>query len=96
MGLALCGCAACAWANPAESLQDNEAARVATVFADRVRAYGALSAAERRDSRQGHIFTPTVTERFQKIGYGDDKPVAPNNARVGRAQNRRVVVRVMS
>ena len=30
------------------------------------------------------------------ISYGEDKPVAPNNNRQGRAQNRRVVVKVLS
>jgi len=34
--------------------------------------------------------------KINVISYGEDKPVAPNNTRVGRAQNRRVVVRVMS
>ncbi len=34
--------------------------------------------------------------KISVISYGEEKPVAPNNTRVGRAQNRRVVVRVLS
>ena len=34
--------------------------------------------------------------KINVISYGEDKPVAPNNTRTGRAQNRRVVVRIMS
>ena len=34
--------------------------------------------------------------KINVISYGEDKPVAPNNTRTGRAQNRRVVVRVLS
>ena len=34
--------------------------------------------------------------RMATISYGDSAPVAPNNTRDGRAQNRRVVVIVMS
>jgi outer membrane protein OmpA-like peptidoglycan-associated protein len=34
--------------------------------------------------------------RMSTISYGDTSPVAPNNTRVGRAQNRRVVLIVMS
>jgi peptidoglycan-associated lipoprotein len=30
------------------------------------------------------------------ISYGEDKPVSPNNNRAGRAENRRVVVKVLS
>ena len=34
--------------------------------------------------------------KINVISYGEAKPVAPNNTRDGRAQNRRVVVRVLS
>jgi len=34
--------------------------------------------------------------RMATISYGDTSPVAPNNTREGRAQNRRVVVIVMA
>jgi outer membrane protein OmpA-like peptidoglycan-associated protein len=34
--------------------------------------------------------------RIATISYGQDDPVAPNNTRDGRAQNRRVVIIVMS
>ena len=34
--------------------------------------------------------------RMATISYGQDAPVAPNNTREGRAQNRRVVLIVMA
>ena len=34
--------------------------------------------------------------RLNVISYGEEKPIAPNDDRDGRAQNRRVVVRVLS
>jgi outer membrane protein OmpA-like peptidoglycan-associated protein len=34
--------------------------------------------------------------KMSVISYGEEKPVAPNNTREGRAQNRRVVVKVLS
>jgi flagellar motor protein MotB len=30
------------------------------------------------------------------ISYGESKPVSPNKTRTGRAENRRIVVRVLS
>jgi outer membrane protein OmpA-like peptidoglycan-associated protein len=33
--------------------------------------------------------------RMNVISYGEDKPMSPNNTRDGRAQNRRVVIRVL-
>jgi outer membrane protein OmpA-like peptidoglycan-associated protein len=33
--------------------------------------------------------------KINVISYGEDKPVAPNNTRDGRAQNRRVVIKVL-
>jgi outer membrane protein OmpA-like peptidoglycan-associated protein len=34
--------------------------------------------------------------KINVISYGEEKPIAPNNNREGRAQNRRVVVKVLS
>jgi peptidoglycan-associated lipoprotein len=34
--------------------------------------------------------------RMNVISYGEEKPIAPNSTRVGRAMNRRVVVKVLS
>jgi outer membrane protein OmpA-like peptidoglycan-associated protein len=34
--------------------------------------------------------------KMNVISYGEEKPMAPNNSREGRAQNRRVVVKVLS
>jgi outer membrane protein OmpA-like peptidoglycan-associated protein len=34
--------------------------------------------------------------KMNVISYGEDKPAAPNNTRDGRAQNRRVVIKVLS
>ncbi len=34
--------------------------------------------------------------KINVISYGEDKPIAPNKTRDGRAQNRRVVIRVLA
>ena len=34
--------------------------------------------------------------KINVISYGEDKPVAPNKTRDGRAQNRRVVIKVLT
>jgi outer membrane protein OmpA-like peptidoglycan-associated protein len=34
--------------------------------------------------------------KINVISYGEDKPIAPNTSRQGRAQNRRVVVKILS
>ena len=34
--------------------------------------------------------------KINVISYGEEKPVSPNNTKDGRAQNRRVVIRVLS
>ena len=47
----------------------------------------------------GGISTRPISSPLHKmsiISYGEDRPVAPNNTAEGRAQNRRVVVRVLA
>ena len=34
--------------------------------------------------------------KMNVISYGEDKPVSPNNTSDGRAQNRRVVIKVLA
>jgi outer membrane protein OmpA-like peptidoglycan-associated protein len=34
--------------------------------------------------------------KINVISYGEDKPVVPNKTRTDRAQNRRVVIRVLA
>jgi outer membrane protein OmpA-like peptidoglycan-associated protein len=34
--------------------------------------------------------------KMSVISYGEDKPVSPNNTKQGRAQNRRVVIRILA
>jgi outer membrane protein OmpA-like peptidoglycan-associated protein len=53
---------------------------------------------ERAESVKKYLYAQhqIPLHKINVISYGEDKPVAPNNTRMGRAQNRRVVVRVLS
>ena len=52
---------------------------------------------ERADTVRRYLSSQGVPlSRISTISYGEDNPVAPNNTRDGRAQNRRVVIQVLS
>ena len=53
---------------------------------------------ERADAVKRYLYEQhqVPLHKINVISYGEDKPVAPNNTRDGRAQNRRVVVKVLS
>ncbi|NOT46107.1 MAG: OmpA family protein, partial [Acidobacteria bacterium] len=53
---------------------------------------------ERAESVKRYLYEQhqVPLHKINVISYGEEKPVAPNNTREGRAQNRRVVVRVLS
>ncbi len=53
---------------------------------------------ERAESVKRYLYEQhqVPLHKMNVISYGEGKPVAPNNTRVGRAQNRRVVVKVLS
>ncbi len=53
---------------------------------------------ERAEAVKRYLYTQhqIPLHKINVISYGEEKPVAPNNNRQGRAQNRRVVVRVLS
>ena len=64
---------------------------------------GAKSLNERLGLERAEVVKRYLYEQHQiplhkmnVITYGEDKPVAPNNSRDGRAQNRRVVIKVLS
>ena len=52
---------------------------------------------ERADAVKRYLYEQhqIPLHRMNVISYGEDKPVSPNNTRDGRAQNRRVVIRVL-
>jgi peptidoglycan-associated lipoprotein len=53
---------------------------------------------ERADAVKRYLYEQhqIPLHKMNVISYGEEKPVAPNNKRDGRAQNRRVVVKVLS
>ncbi len=53
---------------------------------------------ERAESVKQYLYEQhqVPLHKINVISYGEEKPVAPNDTREGRAQNRRVVVRVLS
>jgi peptidoglycan-associated lipoprotein len=53
---------------------------------------------ERADAVKRYIYEThqVPLHRINVISYGEEKPIAPNNTRAGRAQNRRVVIKVLT
>jgi outer membrane protein OmpA-like peptidoglycan-associated protein len=53
---------------------------------------------ERADAVKTYLYEQhqVPLHKMNVISYGEEKPAAPNDTREGRAQNRRVVVRVLS
>jgi outer membrane protein OmpA-like peptidoglycan-associated protein len=61
------------------------------------KAYNEQLGLERAEAVKRYLYEQhqVPLHKINVISYGEDKPVAPNNNRDGRAQNRRVVVRVL-
>ena len=61
-------------------------------------AYNTQLGLERADTVREYLYQQhqVPLHKINVVSYGETKPVAPNNTRAGRAQNRRVVVRVLS
>jgi len=61
-------------------------------------AYNERLGLERADAVKRYLYEQhqMPLHKINVISYGENKPVAPNTTRAGRAQNRRVVVRVLS
>lgn len=62
------------------------------------KAYNEKLGLERAESVKRYLYKEhqIPLHRINVISYGSDNPVAPNNTRAGRAQNRRVVIRVLA
>ena len=62
------------------------------------KAYNEKLGMERAEAVKRYLYEQhqVPLHKINVISYGEDKPVAPNNTRDGRAQNRRVVVRILS
>jgi peptidoglycan-associated lipoprotein len=61
------------------------------------KAYNEQLGLERAESVKRYLYQQhqIPLHRISVISYGSEKPVAPNTTRAGRAQNRRVVIRVL-
>ena len=61
-------------------------------------AYNEHLGIERADMVKRYLYEAhqVPLHKINVISYGEDKPVAPNNKRDGRAQNRRVVIKVLA
>jgi peptidoglycan-associated lipoprotein len=61
------------------------------------KAYNDQLGLERAESVKRYLYQEhqIPLHRINVISYGSEKPVAPNTTRAGRAQNRRVVIRVL-
>ena len=61
-------------------------------------AYNEQLGLERAETVKRYLYAQhqVPLHKINVISYGEDKPVAPNTTRTGRAQNRRVVVRILS
>ena len=53
---------------------------------------------ERADAVKKYLYEAhqVPLHKINVISYGENKPVAPNNTKDGRAQNRRVVIKVLA
>jgi len=53
---------------------------------------------ERAESVKRYLYEQhqVPLHKISVISYGEEKPIAPNNTKTGRAQNRRVVIKVLT
>jgi peptidoglycan-associated lipoprotein len=60
--------------------------------------YNEKLGAERAEAVKRYLYEQhqIPLHKMNVITYGEDKPVAPNNTRAGRSQNRRVVIKVLA
>jgi peptidoglycan-associated lipoprotein len=60
--------------------------------------YNEMLGLERAEAVKRYLYEThqVPLHKINVISYGEEKPVAPNNTRDGRAQNRRVVVRILT